>query len=236
MAEYDYFFRRKKTRLGEFSHRRVQRALSRSLSGYLGGRKRILEIGCGDGYFAEDCRERGLRWVGAEANRGQCRVLARRGFPVVGASVPPLPFRSRSFDVIYCSHLLEHIEQQDARGLLLDEIADVLKDDGVFILVAPNADRWGREFWNVDYTHHFVTTSRRINQLLSDHQFEVIKVEGMSGTARGWTRHIMNALMSVYPARLLDRMFGSLLSPDLFYNMKVTLLENVITVSRKRTG
>ena len=124
MAEYDYFFRRKKTRLGEFSHRRVQRALSRSLSGYLGGRKRILEIGCGDGYFAEDCRERGLRWVGAEANRGQCRVLARRGFPVVGASVPPLPFRSRSFDVIYCSHLLEHIEQFPMFANYRDFLAD----------------------------------------------------------------------------------------------------------------
>ena len=41
----------------------------------------------------------------------------------------------RKFDVIFCSHVIEH---QRNVGLFLDRIYDVLSDDGVLIIIAPN--------------------------------------------------------------------------------------------------
>ena len=46
--------------------------------------------------------------------------------------------RQMDFDVVFCSHVIEH---QRNVGDFLDRIYDVLSDDGVLIISAPNEDR-----------------------------------------------------------------------------------------------
>src|SRR5512135_356734 len=50
------------------------------------------------------------------------------------ASVARLPFGDRTFGCVVCAHVLEHV---DAPGQALDEIARVLKPNGLLILVSP---------------------------------------------------------------------------------------------------
>ena len=49
-----------------------------------------------------------------------------------------IPFRSNSVDVIYSSHLLEHISSKDLDTFLV-ECLRVLKKDGSFLVCVPNA-------------------------------------------------------------------------------------------------
>ena len=47
-----------------------------------------------------------------------------------------LPFKNKSFDVIFCSHVLEHVKSEEKS---LDEMNRVLKDDGKLIIGMPTA-------------------------------------------------------------------------------------------------
>ena len=54
----------------------------------------------------------------------------------VDARAEALPFKDESFDYVYCSHLLEHVEAPDK---VANEIQRVLKSNGVAYLDLPNA-------------------------------------------------------------------------------------------------
>ncbi len=69
--------------------------------------ERVLDLGCG-GYpfaYATVLVERFL-----ETSRHRHETLATDGKPLVVADIHRLPFADRSFDFVYCSHVLEHVE------------------------------------------------------------------------------------------------------------------------------
>ena len=51
----------------------------------------------------------------------------------------PLPIDSNSFDIIYFSHVIEHLFYPD---IMLEEIYRILKDDGYLIIGTPNLASW----------------------------------------------------------------------------------------------
>jgi SAM-dependent methyltransferase len=60
-----------------------------------------------------------------------------------------IPWPDRSVDVVYHSHLLEHLDRE-AAGPFLAEVRRVLKDDGIQRIVVPDLHRACR-----DYLEHF---------------------------------------------------------------------------------
>ena len=82
--------------------------------------KRIIQV----------CRSQGLNAIKADLNES-------------------LPFKDRSFDVVFCSHTLEHVYSP---LLLLKEFNRVLKDSGLVIIAVP--------------------TERSLVRILVDHYFK----------------------------------------------------------------
>lgn len=70
-----------------------------------------------------------------------------------------LPYKSRSVDYVYCSHVLEHFEKWEAESILL-EMKRVMKKGGLIRIVLPdlklmvenykNADDFCKEFFGFD--------------------------------------------------------------------------------------
>jgi len=52
----------------------------------------------------------------------------------------PMPFEDNDFDMVYCSHVLEHI---DNLYELLKDIYRILKPKGLFIINVPHFSHWG---------------------------------------------------------------------------------------------
>jgi ubiquinone/menaquinone biosynthesis C-methylase UbiE len=67
----------------------------------------VLDVGCGDNPFPYATQ---LVDLLPEPSKHRARQLDTAGKPFVVADVHALPFPDKSFDFVYCSHLLEHVE------------------------------------------------------------------------------------------------------------------------------
>jgi len=84
------------------------------------GPGRLLDVGCGRGYFLGRVKAArpDLELVG-------CDVVDKvdSGVPVVTGRVEALPFADKSFDIVTCSHTLEHVLEPSAAVRELKRVA-----------------------------------------------------------------------------------------------------------------
>lgn len=85
------------------------------------------------------------------------------------------PFAQRSFDVVFASNLLEHLERDELSGTLA-EVHRVLVPGGRLVLIQPNFKYCYADYFD-DYTHKFVFTHVSLCDLLRNERFEIRAVE-----------------------------------------------------------
>lgn len=104
--------------------------------------ERVLDLGCGDGSFAEALVAAGAQVTMADVAEGaleRARPLVPEAEAVLLAEDAPLPFRDDSFDLVWCGETLEHVA--DVSGLV-SEVRRVLAPNGSFLITVPNHRRF----------------------------------------------------------------------------------------------
>lgn len=98
----------------------------------------VLEAGSGLGRFAQDLQMRfpNLRLTCVEINPALVESTRALGLNVVQGDVRHLPFAKESFDVIHCSHVIEHLAYPDVTDAL-DAFMRLLKPNGRLIIRTP---------------------------------------------------------------------------------------------------
>jgi SAM-dependent methyltransferase len=92
----------------------------------------VLDVGGGPGYFHQAFAARGATYVGIESDAGELTVHQGRRAPLTAlASGTRLPFADGSWDVVYCSNVLEHVATP---RLLADELLRVVRPGGTLVL------------------------------------------------------------------------------------------------------
>lgn len=109
--------------------------------------RRILEIGCGNGWNMSRFAQYGRVAFGLDAVADRV-ALARTHGPALLADGLQLPFAADSLDMIYVQHVLHHIGNVERA---LAEIRRCLRPGGVLFLVETVEDnpiiRWGRRLY-----------------------------------------------------------------------------------------
>ena len=115
---------------------------------YINKKSRILDLGSGEGSFGEYIGR--LDTVCMDRSEHTCSVLRDKGYQnVLHQSVTDkFACKSRSFDLIHCSHLVEHLDQNELYHLM-KEIKRCICKNGVVVISAPMM--W-RGFYN-DLSH-----------------------------------------------------------------------------------
>jgi ubiquinone/menaquinone biosynthesis C-methylase UbiE len=94
----------------------------------------ILDIGAGDGSFAKFLDRDDITMM--DSNIATVEKLKTKFPNYIQGQLPTIPFVSESFDIIHCSHILEHLETE-VLYLSLKELDRCLKSNGIMVLSLP---------------------------------------------------------------------------------------------------
>lgn len=102
---------------------------------------KILDMGCGDGYFSTQLQQNLSKAliVGADFNLRALRFarILSNDSPFIANSVVSLAFKKETFDLIFLLDVLEHLNKVD-REQALNQVLDALKPGGEFVLSVPS--------------------------------------------------------------------------------------------------
>jgi len=148
------------------------------------GRKdaRILEIGCGKGYFLKVLLDRGYSDLHGIDLSGTDVDWARTVFDLrsvcVAGAVPFLSGRAGGFDAIFAKDVLEHVPREDV-GPFLEAARNALAPGGMAVFQVPNMD-WAMSSHEryMDWTHESGFTRESLAQVMRMYfsEVEVVKV------------------------------------------------------------
>lgn len=123
------------------NQRKIREVEWNAVKPYIPPKSKFLDVGCGAGYsMKKACGELECECYGIDPTPGGHGVgryskLDSSLIILQGVS-EKIPFESKSFDVVYSSHVLEHVDDEHKS---LQEMKRVLKDDGVLIIGMPTA-------------------------------------------------------------------------------------------------
>jgi len=141
---------------------------------------RMLDIGCGAGWFMFQMREQGWEVKGVEPNAQAAEFgRSRKGLDIFAGSLLDAKFPAHAFDYVRMNHSFEHMEHPNQ---ILEEIYRILADNGKLMIGVPNRDSFsarlfGRYWYHLALpVHTFSYSVQTLSQMLSKHDFQVAKV------------------------------------------------------------
>ncbi|WP_317195923.1 class I SAM-dependent methyltransferase [Litoribacter ruber] len=130
---------------------------------------RVLDFGCGTGYFLNKAKEDGWETIGLEPNPTAAKIAKDRNGLTVYSDREDLQIEKK-FDVITLFHVLEHVHDlQETMEVLLDK----LKKRGVLLLAVPNYSSWdskeyGENWAALDVPRHLYHFTQGTMQSLAE--------------------------------------------------------------------
>ena len=153
-------------------------------------KKRVLEIGCGQGF---NCfvfsKNKNNKVIGIDLSKNDIKISKER-YPNIEFSVmnaQDLKFKNNTFDTVYALDVLEHV---DNLNKTLDEVHRCIKRKGKFIINVPhyNSEKWllkVRPTYFKEIHHVRIFKENELEDLLEKRQFKLVKKQ-----RKGFLQHI----------------------------------------------
>ena len=230
---YRTFSEKRLTGLGGARRARIERARLALLMRHAQPPGRLLEIGPGQGTLAALAVEAKWQYSAIEPSAILTAQLRQLGLEVIQAWTPPIAAPDASCDVVYADQVLEHMSGIDAAREFVAEARRALKPGGMLFIVVPDYLKERGFFWDVDYTHNFVTTERRVRQLLYDGGFDIRQIVRSIGAATGVKRDLLAAGSIFANIPGLDTLSRYTHTEDVLFRVRKNLFETLEFVARK---
>ena len=149
----------------------------------LGKQGRLLDVGCGHGYYLWKIRNMTVGWECYGLDMSPNAFAYIRNDPQIRCFVGELAdaeFPAAFFDLVTLWHVLEHLRSPQAA---LAEIHRLLKPSGLLIVAVPNIASlesriFGRHWLHLDLPRHCYHFSRRtLTEMLLKARFEIVKFQ-----------------------------------------------------------
>jgi SAM-dependent methyltransferase len=157
---------------------------------------KMLDLGCGTGWFMKVMRDQGWETFGVEINSSAAELGRKSaGLNIFSGTLKQANFPPESFDYVRSNHSFEHIS---CPGETLDEIYRVLKPNGKVLIGVPNVGslnaRIFKQYWWYlgAPVHTFTYSVKTICGLMRKHGFAIQKVtfnsdfSGILGSSQIW--------------------------------------------------
>ena len=150
---------------------------------------RLLEIGCGNGYYLDYMKKKGWTVDGLDSDPiAAAAALKKYGIPITIGSIEDSPYSDDTFDVIIMKHVIEHVYDP---VLTINIAFRKLKIGGKLIIITPNAESYGLnkfgKYWRglEPPRHIHIFTTRSLETIAKRSGFS--KVCAHTTAANAWT-------------------------------------------------
>lgn len=139
---------------------------------------RLLDIGCGRGWFLIEAKKRGWEVYGSEYSETAVELCKKKGINMKHGQLNAMLFESGYFDVITSFEVIEHINNPRED---LAHISSFLRTGGLFYCTTPNFNSimryYLKENYNViEYPEHLTYyTKKTLSAAISKHSFRKMK-------------------------------------------------------------
>ena len=128
---------RRESAIAELRRRNFERVLDRIGTIIGPGERRLLDVGCGHGWFLDAAARRGFDVAGLEPDAAMALRSRDKGHFVYGGSFPDALGGDRGFDIITFNDVFEHLaDPREALG----SCGRLLRADGVVVLNLPSSE------------------------------------------------------------------------------------------------
>jgi SAM-dependent methyltransferase len=189
------------------------------------GKKRIVEIGFGNGALLTWLEQKGHTVYGVDIDSELLARAERRGFKVA-TSMMSLQMKE-AIDLIVAIDVVEHIPQESLPALF-SEFRQAMSTGGLAVLRFPNGDSpYGRYYQYGDRTHCTVIGSGMLKQLARETGFKVVYLgpppnPSLTIGAARWVKHSILARI-----RAVADVWTSLVY---FGGVRVTFAPNLVAI------
>ena len=171
---YSNYLARTPHPIGERMVRGWHRRMFSRVTAIAGSPLRILEVGPGHGYFADECRSQNVEYVFCDNSGAVHREMTVKGFSGYVSLIHGLDESVGTFDMVWMSHVLEHSPTWLEARRMVEAARSLLRTGGSVVVISPDLSSWRYQFWNGDATHGYPTTVRNVVQLLTDVGLDVV--------------------------------------------------------------
>jgi SAM-dependent methyltransferase len=175
------------------------------------GARRILDLGCGQGFFLRFLKERGIECRGVEVDEELCRLAVENGLDVMQMDLMSyLRGSNDRFDGCFASHIVEHFAPVQVVDMfeLLDRIVE---PGGILVIVTPNIANLRRavgDFWR-DPTHVRPYPAQALKKLLEKSGWVVVR--------SGYRTHRPDSIRRTIVYGIRNFLIGRYWTPDSLY-------------------
>jgi 2-polyprenyl-3-methyl-5-hydroxy-6-metoxy-1,4-benzoquinol methylase len=140
---------------------------------------RLLDVGCGRGWFLTEAKKRGWEVYGTEYSETAVKICEASGIAMRAGKLDPAAFAGITFDVITSFEVIEHINNPNEE---LQNIHTLLRTGGLFYCTTPNFNSLLRYYLRAGYNvieypeHLSYYTKKTLNYVAKKNGFRVLKV------------------------------------------------------------
>lgn len=200
-------------------------------------RKKILDVGCGDGSFIVKFKEC-CEVFGIDISEKAVNTAKEAGINAyrVDVSCEKLPFESKYFDIVYMGDLIEHLVNPD---FVVREVVRTIRLDGFLVLSTPNLASWLNRLLlllGMQPLFSEVSTSKNFGRPKTQRRQDYVPI----GHLRLYTYRALKEFLSYYRFRVVnakgapcERLPKVLARLDKFFSKFPSLSSIIIIVASK---
>ncbi len=185
---------------------------------------RVLDVGCATGYFLEAAKENGFEPFGVELSEYSSNISKKKfgAETIFCGTLEQCNFSAKSFDVIAMSDLIEHVR---IPSQTLSKAANLLKEDGVIMIMTPDTktlfnNLMGKRWTHYKLEHFFYFSFSSMHYLAKQCGLKVVHYERSKkaltinylhtqlNTYKHWLfTPLINSLHAMLPKKFVERIF-----------------------------
>tara|TARA_B110001452_G_scaffold125822_1_gene104413 strand:- start:207 stop:974 length:768 start_codon:yes stop_codon:yes gene_type:complete len=141
---------------------------------------KLIDVGCGIGYFLEAAKERGWKVYGTEFTEKAIQICSVKGIKMKKGILDPENYIPEEFDIITSFEVIEHINNPIHE---LNSFHKLLRKGGLVYVTTPNFNsllryRLKSSYNNICYPEHLsYYTPKTLNKVFTSVGFRTIKIE-----------------------------------------------------------